>query len=95
MNTPSKTLRSLGLAVIAGASLIQAAQAAPPSYGPRNTVRFEPLAPAHASCPTRTGYAFDGSTKQRHSVAVPVCNDSSLTRVKRWIGPRNTIPIVG
>lgn len=96
MNIASRTLRNLGLALVAGLSLAQAAQAAPQTYGPRNTVRFDPGAPAkRPSCPDRERYVYDGSTKQRKLVIARVCDEAQPTGSKRWIGPRNTIPVTG
>ncbi len=51
MNTTSRVIRNLGLGLVAGLSLIQAAQAAPETYGPRGTVRSEAM-PAVQNCTT-------------------------------------------
>lgn len=93
MNTPSKTLLTLGLALVSGLSLIQSAQAAPRTYGPRDTVRFERLSDAQAQpCRTVVAHRWNGSAKRREAVEVCAGRDDH-TSVKRWVGPRDTIPI--
>ncbi|HJO34948.1 MAG TPA: hypothetical protein QF361_01865 [Gammaproteobacteria bacterium] len=94
MNHSSRIIitRTLGLGLIAGLSLIQAAQAAPETYGPRGTVRFEPLPAAQQPCRTVVRNVWDGSTKGRKEVTVQECNRAQARKVKSWAGPRNTIP---
>lgn len=93
MNNLSKTLLTLGLVLVGGLSLIQSAHAAPRTYGPRDTVRFERLSEAQAQpCRTVVAHRWNGSAKQREAVEVCASRDDQA-RVKRWIGPRDTIPI--
>ncbi|MFA5937753.1 MAG: hypothetical protein WC809_00230 [Sinimarinibacterium sp.] len=94
MNTSSKTIRTLALVLIAGLSLAQAAQAAPQSFGPRNTVRFERLAETRQPCDhTVVGHRWNGSTKQRETVAICRSDSTRVARVERWVGPRGTVPL--
>lgn len=93
MNTTSKVIRNLGLGLVAGLSLIQAALAAPETYGPRGTVRFEPLSEAVQNCTTSVRQVWDGSAKSRKAVTVRECAGTKTRKVKTWTGPRNTIPV--
>ncbi len=93
MNTPSRIIRNLGLGLVAGLTLIQAAQAAPETYGPRGTVRFEPLPAAVQNCTTTVRQVWDGSAKRRGAVTVRNCTGVKTRKVTARIGPRNTIPV--
>lgn len=93
MNTTSRVIRNLGLGLVAGLSLIQAAQAAPESYGPRSTVRFEPLPAVAQDCTTTVRQIWDGSAKGRKTVTVRECASAKARKVKAWTGPRNTVPV--
>lgn len=92
MNTTSRVIRNLSLGLIAGLSLIQAAQAAPETYGPRGTLRFEAI-PAVQDCKTTVKQVWDGSNKGLKAVTVRECTSAKARKVKAWIGPRNTIPV--
>ncbi len=93
MNTPSKIISTLALAVAAGLSLAQAAQAAPRTYGPRDTVRFERLAESREPCDPVVAHRWNGSTKQREAVEICARAPARTTSIKRWVGPRNTVPV--
>lgn len=93
MNTTSRVIRNLGLGLVAGLSLIQAAQAAPETYGPRGTVRFEPLPAVAQDCPTAVRQVWDGGAKDRKAVTVRECASAKTRKVKAWTGPRNTVPV--
>lgn len=93
MNTTSRVIRNLGLGMIAGLSLIQAAQAAPETYGPRGTVRFEATPAVQESCTTTVKQVWDGSNKGLRAVSVRECPSAKAVKVKAWTGPRNTVPV--
>jgi hypothetical protein len=92
MNTTSRVIRNLGLGLVAGLSLIQAAQAAPETYGPRGTVRSEAM-PAVQNCTTTVKQVWDGGNKGLKAVTVRECASAKARKVKAWTGPRNTIPV--
>ncbi len=93
MNNTTRVIRMLGIGVIAGLSLIQTAQAAPETYGPRGTVRFEPLPETVQNCTTSVRRVWDGSAKSRKAVTVRECAGAKTRKIKTWTGPRNTIPV--